>query len=73
MTIDGTEEGMPALQGIRRADWLSPAVAELARQTNDRVRAIADREMDPFLSPSDFTKLLMESGHRAEANADSQS
>jgi hypothetical protein len=59
------------MQGIERADWLTPATAELARQTNDRVRTIADRELEPGLSPADFITLLIEAAQRAKADADS--
>jgi hypothetical protein len=61
------------MQGIEDAGWLTPAAAELARQTNDRVRTIADRELEPGLSPADFTTLLIEAAQRAEARADSRS
>jgi hypothetical protein len=70
MTDNGSDDNIPALQGIESADWLVPATAELARQTNNRVRMIADREMECGLSPLDFTKLLIEAALRAEADAD---
>jgi hypothetical protein len=59
-----------ALQGIGQEEWIEPLIAELARQTNDEVRAIADRELEPGLSPSDFMVLLAAAATRAEADAD---
>lgn len=61
---------MPGLQGLSRTDWLSPATALLARQTNDLVRDLAAKEMEPGLSTSDFTKLLLEAAQKAEAASD---
>lgn len=69
MKRDQADDSMPHLQGLGKADWLSPATAQLARQTNDLVRALAAREMEPGLSPSDFTKLLIEAAQKAEADA----
>jgi hypothetical protein len=54
-----------AMQGIETAEWPTRTVGELARQTNDHVREIADGEMETGLSPSDFTKLLIEAALRA--------
>lgn len=61
------------MQGLEGADWLSPAIRILARETNDRVRALADREMEVGLSSSDFTGLLVEAAKRATDDADSGS
>lgn len=59
-----------ALQGIKQPDWLSPAEANLARETNDIVLAIAERDMEPGLAVTDFARLLAEAARRAEADAD---
>lgn len=70
MKPDQADDAMPALQGLGKADWLSPAIALLARQTNDLVRDLAAKEMEPGLSASDFTKLLIEAAQKAEAGSD---
>lgn len=70
MKREQPDDGMPELQGLTRTDWLSPATTLLARQTNDLVRTLAAREMEPGLSTSDFTKLLIEAARQAEADAD---
>lgn len=59
-----------AQQGIAAEDWIEPAMVELARATNDKVRAIADRHMGPAGSPGDFSILLTEAARRAEADVD---
>ncbi len=59
-----------ARQGIGAAEWLEPSIAALAEETNDKVRALADRELDPSLSPGDFIVLLAAAARRAEADAD---
>lgn len=69
MKRDQADDSMPELQGLGKTDWLSPATAQLARQTNDLVRALAAREMELGLSASDFTKLLIEAAQKAEAEA----
>jgi len=69
MKPDQADDSMPELQGLGKTDWLSPATALLARQTNDLVRELAAQEMEPGLSASDFTKLLIEAAQKAEAEA----
>jgi hypothetical protein len=69
---DDADDALLAMQGIANADWVVPANARLARETNDMVRALADREMEPGLSPADFTKLLIAAALRAEADAASR-
>lgn len=69
MTTNEQDDSLPALQGLEHADWLTPATTILARQTNDLVRTIAEREMDADLSPFDFAKLLFEAACRAENDA----
>ncbi len=64
------DEAPLAGQGIGDAEWLEPSIAALARQTNEKVRALADRELDPSLSPGDFFVLLAAAARRAEADAD---
>ncbi|WP_170984531.1 hypothetical protein [Rhodoligotrophos defluvii] len=58
-----------ALQGVVDADWCNPANAALARKINGRAMAIAQREMEPGLSASDFVALLAAAARRAEADA----
>jgi len=70
MKPDQADDAMPGLQGLGRPDWLSPDTALLARQTNDLVRDLAAKEMEPGLSASDFTKLLIEAARIAEAGSD---
>ncbi len=66
------KQGEPPLagQGIGAAEWLEPSIAALAQQTNDQVRVLADRELEPSLSPGDFFVLLAAAARRAEADAD---
>jgi hypothetical protein len=59
-----------ARQGIAVGDWIEPAMVELARATNDKVRAIADQYLDKGRSPGDFLVLLAEAARRAEADVD---
>jgi hypothetical protein len=59
-----------ALQGIKQPDWFSPLEAELARETNEIVLAIAAREMEPGLAATDFARLIAGAARRAEADAD---
>lgn len=72
MTTSQHDDLLAELQGIEGATWLSPAMKALASDTNDRVRALADREMEVGLSAGDFTSLLVEAAERAKANANSR-
>jgi hypothetical protein len=71
MGMAGRQDEAPlAGQGIGAADWLEPSIAALAQETNEKVRALADRELEPSLSPGDFLVLLAAAARRAEADAD---
>lgn len=71
MGVAGKQDEAPlAGQGIGAVEWLEPSIAQLARQTNDQVRALADRELEPSLSSGDFFVLLAAAARRAEADAD---
>jgi len=73
MNTERPDDALLAMQGLENAEWTGQGIAGLAYRTNDRVRAIADLEMDLALSPADFMIVLDASARRAEADADSRS
>ena len=60
-------------QGTGEPAWFTRANAALARETNDTVRAIAARTLEPGLPMADFGRLLAEAARRAEEDADRRS
>ncbi|KQU80086.1 hypothetical protein ASD12_11800 [Mesorhizobium sp. Root102] len=71
MAIEPADAASLAMQGLVDTDWATPENAALARLINEKARAVADAEMEPGLSSTDFAGLLAESARIAQDNANS--